>query len=162
MPVKRQPSHPRHEIPEIVPAGGTGSLDAARPTALGSVKRFLRVLGPGLITGASDDDPSGIGTYAIAGASFGFATLWMALITLPMLSSVQFMCAKIGMVTGRGLSGVLKAHYPRPVSTGGTCDRSPGDRRSLAIRAVVHRVLPRFSQQPPPSSAPSVTATQHR
>jgi NRAMP (natural resistance-associated macrophage protein)-like metal ion transporter len=115
MPVKRQPSHPRNEIPEIAPAGGTDSLDAARPTALGSVKRFLKVLGPGLITGASDDDPSGIGTYAIAGASFGFTTLWMALITLPMMSSVQFMCAKIGMVTGRGLAGVLKTHYSWPL-----------------------------------------------
>jgi hypothetical protein len=54
-------------IPEIAPAGGTGSLDAARPSVLGNLKRFIRVLGPGLITGASDDDPSGIGTYAIAG-----------------------------------------------------------------------------------------------
>jgi NRAMP (natural resistance-associated macrophage protein)-like metal ion transporter len=115
MPVERQPSHPPHEIPEIAPAGGTSSLEAARSTAFGGVKRFLKVLGPGLVTGASDDDPSGIGTYAIAGASFGFTTLWMALITLPMMSSVQFMCAKIGMVTGRGLAGVLKTHYSRPL-----------------------------------------------
>jgi NRAMP (natural resistance-associated macrophage protein)-like metal ion transporter len=64
------------------------------------------------VTGASDDDPSGISTYAIAGASFGFSTLWMALVTLPMMSSVQYMCAKIGMVSGRGLAGVLKTHYP--------------------------------------------------
>jgi NRAMP (natural resistance-associated macrophage protein)-like metal ion transporter len=66
-----------------------------------------------LITGASDDDPSGIGTYAIAGASFGFSTLWMALVTFPMMSSVQYMCAKIGMVSGRGLAGVLKTHYSK-------------------------------------------------
>jgi hypothetical protein len=79
------------------------------------VKLFLKVLGPGIITGASDDDPSGIGTYAIAGASFGLTTLWMALITLPMMSPVQFMCAKIGMVTGRGLAGVPKTHYSRPL-----------------------------------------------
>jgi NRAMP (natural resistance-associated macrophage protein)-like metal ion transporter len=103
----------RRAIPEIAPAGGTASLDAARPSALSNLKRFLRVLGPGLITGASDDDPSGIGTYAIAGASFGFNTLWMALVTLPMMASVQYMCAKIGMVSGRGLAGVLKTHYPR-------------------------------------------------
>ncbi|HEY1500635.1 MAG TPA: Nramp family divalent metal transporter [Acidobacteriaceae bacterium] len=70
------------------------------------------MLGPGLITGASDDDPSGISTYAIAGASFGYGTLWMALVTLPMMSAVQYMCAKIGMVSGRGLAGVLKTHYP--------------------------------------------------
>jgi NRAMP (natural resistance-associated macrophage protein)-like metal ion transporter len=114
MPTKhRPPTDPRSRIPEIAPAGGTGSLDAALPTALGGIKRFLKVLGPGLITGASDDDPSGIGTYAIAGASFGFNTLWMALITLPMMSSVQYMCAKIGMVSGRGLAGVLKNHYSR-------------------------------------------------
>src|SRR6202162_2640677 len=113
MSVKRRRSIEPREIPQISPAGGTGSLDAARPTSLSSLKRFLKVLGPGLITGASDDDPSGIGTYAIAGASFGFSTLWLALITLPMMSSVQFICAKIGMVSGRGLAGVLKTHYPQ-------------------------------------------------
>jgi NRAMP (natural resistance-associated macrophage protein)-like metal ion transporter len=76
-------------------------------------RRFLMILGPGFITGASDDDPSGIGTYAIAGAATGFSTLWMALITFPMMAAVQFVCAKIAMVTGRGLAGVLKQHYPR-------------------------------------------------
>jgi len=71
------------------------------------------LIGPGFITGASDDDPSGIATYAVAGASFGFATLWTALITFPLMATVQFICAKIGMVTGQGLAGVLKKHYPR-------------------------------------------------
>jgi NRAMP (natural resistance-associated macrophage protein)-like metal ion transporter len=71
------------------------------------------ILGPGLITGASDDDPSGIGTYAQAGAALGFASLWTALFTFPMMWSVQFMCAKIGMVTGSGLARVLRRHYPR-------------------------------------------------
>lgn len=69
------------------------------------------MLGPGLITGASDDDPSGIGTYTSAGASLGYSTLWTALLTLPMMISVQYLCAKVGMVTGRGLAGVLKRHY---------------------------------------------------
>jgi NRAMP (natural resistance-associated macrophage protein)-like metal ion transporter len=77
------------------------------------VKRFLKILGPGLITGASDDDPSGIGTYATAGASTGFATLWMALITFPLMASTQFICAKVGLVSGMGLAGVLRKHYPR-------------------------------------------------
>lgn len=77
------------------------------------LKRLLIMLGPGLITGASDDDPSGIGTYTQAGASFGFATLWTAPVTLPMMAAVQFVCAKIGMVTGMGLGGVLRKHYPR-------------------------------------------------
>jgi len=61
------------------------------------LKRLFLVLGPGLITGASDDDPSGIGTYTQAGASLGFATLWTAPFTLPMMATVQFICAKIGM-----------------------------------------------------------------
>jgi NRAMP (natural resistance-associated macrophage protein)-like metal ion transporter len=104
------PNRPsQKKIPNIAPAGGTGSLEAPRTAS--AFQRFLKILGPGLITGASDDDPSGIGTYAVAGASFGFATLWMALVTFPMMSAVQYMCAKIGMVSGRGLAGVLKAHY---------------------------------------------------
>ncbi len=75
--------------------------------------RFLKRLGPGLITGASDDDPSGIATYTQAGAALGFATLWTAVVTLPLMAVVQHICAKIGMVTGRGLAGVLKHNYPR-------------------------------------------------
>jgi NRAMP (natural resistance-associated macrophage protein)-like metal ion transporter len=77
------------------------------------ISRFLMILGPGFITGASDDDPSGIGTYAVAGASTGFSTLWMALVTFPMMAAIQFSCAKIAMVTGRGLAGVLKENYSR-------------------------------------------------
>jgi NRAMP (natural resistance-associated macrophage protein)-like metal ion transporter len=78
-------------------------------------KRFLRILGPGLVTGASDDDPSGIGTYAQAGAQFGYATLWTTVLMLPMMSAVQYISAKIGLVSGRGLAGVLREHYPRAV-----------------------------------------------
>ena len=77
------------------------------------VKRFLETLGPGLITGASDDDPSGIGTYTSAGAAFGFATLWTAIVTLPLMVVVQYICAKIGMVSGMGLAGVLRENYSR-------------------------------------------------
>ena len=76
-------------------------------------KSFLSRLGPGLITGASDDDPSGIGTYSQAGASFGFGLLWTALFMLPLMVVVQHLCAKIGMVSGRGLAGVLKDFYSR-------------------------------------------------
>src|SRR5438132_4127484 len=76
-------------------------------------KKFFRTLGPGLITGASDDDPSGIATYALAGAAFGYATLWTALVTFPLMAAVQFICAKIGLVSGRGLARVLRRHYPR-------------------------------------------------
>ena len=76
-------------------------------------KRFLKMLGPGVITGASDDDPSGIGTYSVAGASLGFATLWTAVVTFPLMIAVQYTCAKIGMVSGQGLAGVLRQYYSR-------------------------------------------------
>jgi NRAMP (natural resistance-associated macrophage protein)-like metal ion transporter len=105
----------RPQIPHREPAGGTGSLEAAIAAEPDPVRRFLKVLGPGFISGAADDDPSGIGTYATAGASLGFATLWTALLTFPLMAAVQLVCAKIGMVTGRGLAGVLRKHYPRRV-----------------------------------------------
>lgn len=94
-----------HEKPEgITPPAKEGE---------GPLRRFLDLLGPGLITGASDDDPSGIGTYTSAGALLGFAPLWTAVITLPLMAAVQFVCAKIGMVCGKGMAGVLRDHYPR-------------------------------------------------
>jgi len=77
------------------------------------VKRFFKMLGPGLITGASDDDPSGIGTYAVAGASLGLTTLWTALFSLPLMVAVLLTCARVGMVSGMGLSAVLRRHYSR-------------------------------------------------
>ncbi|MBK7932537.1 MAG: divalent metal cation transporter [Acidobacteria bacterium] len=77
------------------------------------IKRLLDRLGPGLITGASDDDTSGIGTYSQAGAALGFATLWTAIVTLPLMVVVQHICAKIGMVSGRGLAGVLNKYYSK-------------------------------------------------
>src|SRR3981081_1771481 len=75
------------------------------------ITNLLNRLGPGLITGASDDDPSGIGTYTQAGAAVGFGTLWTAVVTLPLMIVVQHICAKIGMVSGRGLASVLKKYY---------------------------------------------------
>lgn len=77
--------------------------------------RFWKILGPGLVTGASDDDPSGIATYSQAGAEYGLSTLWTALITFPLMSSIQGMCARIGMITSTGLAGTLKKHYSKPV-----------------------------------------------
>jgi NRAMP (natural resistance-associated macrophage protein)-like metal ion transporter len=75
--------------------------------------KLNKFFGPGIITGASDDDPSGIATYSQAGAMFGLATLWTAFIAFPLMTVIQTMCARIGMVTGRGLAGTLKEHYPR-------------------------------------------------
>lgn len=79
----------------------------------GLLKRFLRILGPGLITGASDDDPSGIATYTQAGASFGSMLLWSAIATYPLMVSIQEMCARIGLVTDHGLTGNIKRYYPK-------------------------------------------------
>jgi len=77
--------------------------------------RFWKLLGPGLITGASDDDPSGIATYSQAGAAYGLSTLWTALITFPLMASIQEMCARIGLVTSQGLTGTIKTYYSKPV-----------------------------------------------
>jgi NRAMP (natural resistance-associated macrophage protein)-like metal ion transporter len=74
-------------------------------------RNFLRNLGPGLITGAADDDPSGIATYSQAGAAFGYGLLWTAIISFPLMIAVQFMCARIGIVTQTGLGSVLRKHY---------------------------------------------------
>ena len=73
----------------------------------------IRELGPGLITGAADDDPSGIATYSQAGAAFGYGLLWTALVSLPLMSAIQLMCARIGIVARSGLAAVLREHYPR-------------------------------------------------
>ena len=77
------------------------------------VKKAALLIGPGFITGAADDDPSGIATYSVAGASLGFSLLWTALITFPFMAAVQNICARLGQVTGTGLAGILKEHYPR-------------------------------------------------
>jgi len=79
---------------------------------------FFRALGPGVITGASDDDPSGIGTYSSVGAKFGLGILWMAAWLLPMMMAIQEACARIGIVTNHGLAGVLKKHYRRKIVLG--------------------------------------------
>jgi hypothetical protein len=73
------------------------------------------MFGPGVITGASDDDPSGIATYSQAGAQFGFGLLWMVPFLYPLMTAVQEMCARIGLVTGNGLAGVLKKKYSKKI-----------------------------------------------
>ena len=79
----------------------------------GPIKKAAVLLGPGFITGAADDDPSGIGTYSVAGASLGLSILWTALITFPFMAAVQNICCRLGLVSGTGLAGILKEHYPR-------------------------------------------------
>ena len=79
------------------------------------LRQRARQLGPGLITGAADDDPSGIATYSQAGAQFGFAMLWTVVFTLPLMAAIQIVSARIGYVTRRGLTANMKAAFPRPV-----------------------------------------------
>jgi|RhiMetdeSRZDD1v2_1073273.scaffolds.fasta_scaffold116965_2 NRAMP (natural resistance-associated macrophage protein)-like metal ion transporter len=81
-------------------------------------RRFFSELGPGLITGAADDDPSGISTYSVAGATFGYLPLWTALCSFPLMTAVQLMCARLGLVTGLGLAGVIRRWYSRWVLWG--------------------------------------------
>ncbi|MGD1069143.1 MAG: Nramp family divalent metal transporter [Bryobacteraceae bacterium] len=82
------------------------------------LRKYFSDLGPGLITGAADDDPSGISTYSITGATFGLAGLWTALFSFPLMSAVQLMCARLGIVTGRGLAHNIRIHYPKWVMRG--------------------------------------------
>jgi NRAMP (natural resistance-associated macrophage protein)-like metal ion transporter len=91
------------------------SISAEQRERKGGLGNFFKKLGPGLVTGAADDDPSGIATYSQAGARFGMATLWTALVTFPLMSCIQEMCARIGLVTGKGLTFILKKHYPKGI-----------------------------------------------
>lgn len=79
------------------------------------LKRLFKIFGPGVITGAADDDPSGIATYSQTGAQFGYGQLWTVILTFPFLTAIQEACARIGAVTGQGLAAVIKKHYTKPV-----------------------------------------------
>lgn len=109
---------PRTEVPsqepeaEAISAAELGAREAACGDSPNGIVRFFRILGPGVTAGASDDDPSGIGTYSVAGATLGFSTLWTALITLPMMATVQYIAARVGLVTGLGLGAILRRYYP--------------------------------------------------
>lgn len=109
-PNRGKPSRPA--AGKVVPASKIGVREKALSQKSNGLRRFFSILGPGIIVGASDDDPSGIATYSVAGASLGYATLWTALITYPMMTVVQFICAKIGLVTGKGLTRVLRDRFP--------------------------------------------------
>src|SRR6202140_3508750 len=93
-------------------APGRASSPRNHPT------RFLLRLGPGLITGAADDDPSGIATYSQVGAQFGMGMLWTMLFTFPLMAAMQEICARLGRVTGGGIAANLRNHYPKPVLYG--------------------------------------------
>ena len=86
-----------------------------KKTIFRRIGHLFKKIGPGVITGAADDDPSGITTYAIAGAKAGPALLWMSAATFPLMAAIQEMCARIGMATSSGLAGVMRKHYAKPV-----------------------------------------------
>jgi Mn2+/Fe2+ NRAMP family transporter len=92
---------------------GTPQPNDSPPRSEKSLSHFFKILGPGLITGASDDDPSGIVTYAIAGASLGLSMLWTALFALPLMTTVQYISAKIGLTSGVGLNRAIRDAYGR-------------------------------------------------
>jgi len=98
----------------ITMTGGVGRRIKAGKTVERS-RKYWRTLGPGLTTGAADDDPSGIATYSQAGAQYGFGLLWLAPFTFPLMAVIQEMCARIGLVTGRGLAANMRMHFPRKV-----------------------------------------------
>lgn len=79
------------------------------------LQKLISKIGPGFVTGASDDDPSGIGTYSQTGAQFGYSQLWTAPFSFPFMATVQEMCGRIGMVTGKGLAGIIRKNYPKPI-----------------------------------------------
>ena len=93
----------------------SASHDKSITSKLSSVKKILKSLGPGIITGASDDDPSTIATFSQAGAQFGFGMLWLALFQYPMKAVIQEICARIGLVSGKGLSSAIKKRYSKNV-----------------------------------------------
>jgi NRAMP (natural resistance-associated macrophage protein)-like metal ion transporter len=101
------PPTPHHRLPH-----------RGQPRPLRQVNRALRVLGPGLITGAADDDPSGITTYSQAGAAYGTGQLWLILYMVPLMIAIQEMCGRIGLVTGQGIAGVVRKHYRRELLYG--------------------------------------------
>ena len=82
---------------------------------ISKIKNFFKIFGPGVITGAADDDPSGIATYTQTGAKFGYGQLWTVILMLPLMTAIQEACARIGAVTGHGLATVIKTNYSKKV-----------------------------------------------
>jgi NRAMP (natural resistance-associated macrophage protein)-like metal ion transporter len=132
---------------QSVPVPGVGAREHQIAREPNPLLKWLRVAGPGVVTGASDDDPSGVGTYAVAGATLGFGTLWMILITLPMMIATQFIAGKVGMVTGKGLTAVMRERYPRGVCYSAICGLAIANTLNAgadigAIAAAVNLIAP--------------------
>ena len=102
-----------HRRRETVPPSDAGGGPHKPKQAIARIRRIWQTFGPGLVTGASDDDPSGIATYSQVGAQFGYGMLWTMVISYPLMAAIQEICARVGRVTGCGISGNLRRHYPR-------------------------------------------------
>lgn len=113
--VKKSIEAPAVALDKTVQISNQVRIAAANAPGIKKAKNYWHMLGPGLTTGASDDDPSGIATYSQTGAQYGFGFLWLSLWTFPLMSTVQEMCARIGLVTGRGLAGNIRAFYSRRI-----------------------------------------------
>src|ERR1700723_1860952 len=100
------------QLRQAWPSKSNNPVTCTQPVVGPSKPRLLGVRGPGLITGASDDDPSGIATYSQAGAQFGYALTWTMLFTYPLMTAVQIVSARMGRTTGRGIAGNLRQHCP--------------------------------------------------
>ena len=107
------PALPGPALPGRTEKVVTSKLPSLKKRPGSHVRGFFAELGPGLITGAADDDPSGISTYSVTGAAFGFAQLWTVFFAFPLMIAVQIMCARLGLVSGQGLAGVLRTRYPK-------------------------------------------------
>ncbi|MGE5392882.1 MAG: NRAMP family divalent metal transporter [Candidatus Saccharibacteria bacterium] len=107
------PKDPKQKQNQTVPPESPEASAPQHSGALQRVGRYWHMLGPGLTTGAADDDPSGIATYSQVGAKYGFRMLWLSPLSFPLMAVVQEMCARIGLVTGRGLAGNIRRRYPR-------------------------------------------------
>src|SRR6202161_4490002 len=102
-------AHSRHPTRHLL----AGRIAIHRAPRKPPGKGLLTALGPGLITGASDDDPSGIATYSQVGAQFGFSMCWVMLFTFPLMAAIQEISGRIGRVTGQGIAGNIRQHYPK-------------------------------------------------
>jgi len=106
---------PAKALDKTISASGQVSNKILDQKPVKSAKKYWNLLGPGLITGASDDDPSGIATYSQTGAKYGFSLLWLSVFTFPLMAVIQEMCARIGLVTDRGLAANIRQYFPRYV-----------------------------------------------
>lgn len=113
--LKRTAESPAEALEKTIDVTQKMATKLPATKAIRKTRDYWLTLGPGLTTGASDDDPSGIATYSQAGARYGFQFLWLSVFTLPLMAVVQEMCARIGLATGRGLAGNIRLHFPRQI-----------------------------------------------